>query len=340
MASETSWEHGSVVSAHDTVQDGLHASQVSNEKGNSDGVSPVVSAAAGDGNTKTEEELKKAAEDARKTKNAADNLEDGDAENSKKTGDTDTKLSSDHSGPGGAGLGKDGGAGGPGAGKSPLDAGVPSAQSPSAAAQPPQMPQMGGGGSPMGSGGGMPSFPQMTQNDMNNAPNRDALLAANRGMDGGSGGSLGEFTNDPEGRRAQELADKLVNHQPPIPYAWGGGHGGTPGPSQGTHDGGYADQCGDYRKRGVDCSGLARWMTHSLYGMDINGTSQSQYASGHPVSSSNARPGDLFFPYSASRPPHHVQVYVGNGMVIEAQKSGTFLKFSPIQGGEFRRFAH
>ena len=124
-----------------------------------------------------------------------------------------------------------------------------------------------------------------------------------------------------------------------LPYTWGGGHGGEPGPSGGVRDGGVADQFGDYNKTGVDCSGLSRWMTAELFGVDPNGTSQSQYASGKPISASEARPGDMVFPASAGRPPQHVQVYVGNGQVIEAQKSGTNLMFSKLAaGGEFRRF--
>ncbi|TXH11159.1 MAG: peptidoglycan endopeptidase [Spirochaetes bacterium] len=332
MSSEIMWDHESISTATDAARNGLESSRITNVSGGGDGVSAVVGSAVTDGNTKTNEEIEGAQRDADGTKKASKDLSETDEEGAKKQKGIDTELSGNH--------GKDGGSGGLGSdgpkglGKGPMDAGVPTAAQPGGAPQQPQMPQM----PPVGSGGGMPSWPQMTQADVNNAPNRDALMSANRGADGGSGGSLGKFTDDPEGRRAQELADKLVNHQPPIPYAWGGGHGGAPGPSQGIHDGGYADQCGDYRKRGVDCSGLARWMTHTLYGVDINGTSQSQYASGHPVSASNARPGDLFFPHSSGRPPTHVQVYVGNNMVIEAQKSGTNLKFSPLQSGEFRRF--
>lgn len=334
MSSEIVWDHESVSAATGTARNGLESARITNVSGDGDGVSAVVGSAVTEGNTKTNAEIDGAVRDADGTEKASKDLDESDEEGAKKQKKIDTELSANHGGGKDSGSGGTGNDGLKGAGR-PMDAGVPSASAP----QQPQMPPMSGGGPPVGSGGGMPSWPQMTQADVNNAPNRDALMAANRGADGGSGGSLGKFTDDPEGRRAQELADKLVNHQPPIPYAWGGGHGGAPGPSQGVHDGGYADQCGDYRKRGVDCSGLARWMTHNLYGVDINGTSQSQYASGHPVSAANARPGDLFFPHSSGRPPHHVQVYVGNNMVIEAQKSGTFLKFSPLQSGEFRRFA-
>jgi len=200
----------------------------------------------------------------------------------------------------------------------------------------PQMPQMGGG-MPSG-GGGAPSLPQMTQSDMAGAPNRNDLINQLKGEGPGEKSSFaGGLSDDEHDRKVQELAQKIVDME--LPYTWGGGHGGEPGPSGGVRDGGVADQFGDYNKTGVDCSGLSRWMTAELFGVDPNGTSQSQYASGKPISASEARPGDMVFPASAGRPPQHVQVYVGNGQVIEAQKSGTNLMFSKLAaGGEFRRF--
>ena len=134
-----------------------------------------------------------------------------------------------------------------------------------------------------------------------------------------------------------ELANEYVAAQ--IPYAWGGGHGPQPGPSQGISDGGgYADQCGDYNKIGLDCSGLARDFTWNLYGVDINGTAATQYASGMPIDPADVRPGDIFFPNSAGRPPGHVAVYIGNNSMLEAQQSGTLIMISPLSDGEFRRY--
>ena len=124
------------------------------------------------------------------------------------------------------------------------------------------------------------------------------------------------------------LAEQLVNMQPPIPYAWGGGS--LQGPSQGISDGGgYADACGDYNKIGFDCSGLSRYVTYQTLGEEIPRTSQPQYSYCIPV----AHPmiGDLGFPAGGS--PGHVVVYVGGGTVFEAQQSGTFLMFSPAQAG-------
>lgn len=185
-----------------------------------------------------------------------------------------------------------------------------------------------------------PSMPlsNMTQSDLANAPNRNDLVKELKDSETRSKGELGR-TGDADEDAVRELAEKIVNAEPPIPYSWGGGHGSEPGPSVGIRDGGVADSFGDYKKSGLDCSGLARYMTHLLYGVDINGTSQNQYSSGTPISASQARAGDIFFPDSAGRPPTHVQVYVGNNQVIEAQKSGTYMKFSPLTSGDFRRFA-
>lgn len=235
--------------------------------------------------------------------------------------------------------GEPGGPGGPndkekdGSTKPSSDANIPSNQSQSPQATP-QMPSSGGGG---GQSMPMSSIPQATQSDVNNAPNRQEVIDKMKAdPEGRTKGELGRDGTDED--KARELAEKYVNAEPPIPYAWGGGHGSEPGSSQGTRDGGTADSFGDYAKTGLDCSGFARDFTYRLYGVDAaNGTSESQYASGKPVSASEARAGDLFFPDSAGRPPSHVQVYVGNNQVAEAQKSGTYLKFSSLTSGEWRR---
>lgn len=169
---------------------------------------------------------------------------------------------------------------------------------------------------------------QATQQAFASQPNVDA---------GSPSSTVLPVAGDVDDQAVIELANEYVAAQ--IPYAWGGGHGPQPGPSQGVSDGGgYADQCGDYNKIGLDCSGLARDFTWNLYGVDINGTAASQYASGMPISPEDARPGDIFFPSSAGRPPGHVTVYIGNNSMLEAQQSGTLIMISPLSDGEFRRY--
>ena len=51
------------------------------------------------------------------------------------------------------------------------------------------------------------------------------------------------------------------------------------------------------------------------------------------------KPGDLIYsgPYGAS---HHVVVYAGNGLVVQAQGSGEPVEVSPIELGEQHRNIH
>lgn len=120
-----------------------------------------------------------------------------------------------------------------------------------------------------------------------------------------------------------------------IPYAWGGGHGAEPGPTQGVSDGGGpADAKGDYNKTGLDCSGLAREFLWQQKGIDIGaGSTHTTINQGTPVSEADLQPGDLVYPN-----PKHVQVYIGDGEVLEAPQSGEYVKVSPYAGGELRRY--
>lgn len=264
-------------------------------------------------------------DEAKKSARDVDSVDD-EIDKDLKDGKPGTETSADAAQPGG-----------------PANAGAPA--NPLAAMGGQGMPQMG---MPSYSPGSLPTPPMASQFDMNNAPNREALRSAAR--DGVRDGSLpgsragghsfdaGEANTEAQQRMAAAI-DAALNADPPIPYVWGGGHGGAPGPSQGISDGGgWADQNGDYAKTGVDCSAFYRWMVYEATGQDLaNGTSQSQWASGTPVSEPQF--GDAAFPGDSGRPPQHVQIYIGNGMVAEAQKSGTFLLTSEMRPGtEFRRF--
>lgn len=163
-------------------------------------------------------------------------------------------------------------------------------------------------------------------------------LLTTGGIGGGGSGTVGPSgtgRNQYE-QRVLALARQVVAAR--LPYAWGGGT--VNGPSQGIRDGGAADAAGDYAKSGFDCSSLARYLVYQSSGIEIPRTSQAQYAAGMTISASEARPGDLLFPASAGVPPHHVQVYVGDGKVCEAQQSGTTIMFSNAGPGTFKRFVN
>ena len=153
------------------------------------------------------------------------------------------------------------------------------------------------------------------------------------GSSSGSGGSL-------SGGFADRLNQFVSGASGRVPYVWGGGHGSQPGITQGRSDGGNAgDAHGDYNKQGVDCSGFTRWALAEATGTDVLGasTSETQYNGGQAVSS--PQPGDLAFPASAGRPPQHVQIYIGGGMVAEAPQSGEMVRVREMSPGtEFRRY--
>ncbi|HEX3813215.1 MAG TPA: NlpC/P60 family protein [Mycobacteriales bacterium] len=75
-----------------------------------------------------------------------------------------------------------------------------------------------------------------------------------------------------------------------------------------------------------DCSGLLVWAWGKA-GVSLPHQSAEQYAMGTHVSESDLQPGDLVAYYS---PIHHIAMYVGNGMVIQAPQTGDVVKYSPV----------
>ncbi len=72
-----------------------------------------------------------------------------------------------------------------------------------------------------------------------------------------------------------------------------------------------------------DCSGLmmGAW---AAGGVSLPHYSAAQYAASSPISSSQLRPGDLVFWGTSSSPSsiHHVAMYLGDGMIIHAPRTG------------------
>ena len=86
-----------------------------------------------------------------------------------------------------------------------------------------------------------------------------------------------------------------------VPYVWGGTDPST----------------------GLDCSGLTQQVYGDL-GIDLPRVSRDQANVGTPVASlADAQPGDLLF---FGSPIHHVAIYEGNGMMIEAPHTGQSVK--------------
>jgi cell wall-associated NlpC family hydrolase len=76
-----------------------------------------------------------------------------------------------------------------------------------------------------------------------------------------------------------------------------------------------------------DCSGLTMWAwAHG--GVSLPHSSQSQYSGSTHIPISAIQPGDLLFYYSDI---HHVAMYVGGGMMVEAPHTGANVREVPMR---------
>lgn len=130
-------------------------------------------------------------------------------------------------------------------------------------------------------------------------------------------------------------------------YAYGGGHGATPGPTYGFCDGvnGYLNGvCVANQRIGYDCSGLMRWSYYQATGVDFGsgstftmyGWRNDIYAASHHVfnqvvhSVNDLQPGDMVLVrWEGSGPGHVVMVTSGQGAtsnIIEAPNTRSKLR--------------
>ena len=76
---------------------------------------------------------------------------------------------------------------------------------------------------------------------------------------------------------------------------------------------------------GYDCSGLT-WAVYRAHGITIPRDADAQATAGRPMSLEDAQPGDLIF-YGTSF-VHHVTMYLGKGMMIEAPNSASEVRIA------------
>ncbi|MEU7004788.1 NlpC/P60 family protein [Nonomuraea sp. NPDC046570] len=120
-----------------------------------------------------------------------------------------------------------------------------------------------------------------------------------------------------------------------IPYSWGGGHAEDPGPSKGTCHGyrGSIKPCPAARTRGLDCSGLARWVYALAHGRDVLGPGNTDDHVRKMRRVKNARPGDLVFYGKIKKKrlrTHHVGIYLGNGKMMNAPETGAVVRVDDV----------
>lgn len=75
-----------------------------------------------------------------------------------------------------------------------------------------------------------------------------------------------------------------------------------------------------------DCSGLTKYV-YMLFGIELPHNAAMQYNRGIKVPLSQAKPGDLVF---FGSPAHHVGMYLGNDMFIQAPHTGDVVKVSKL----------
>lgn len=76
-----------------------------------------------------------------------------------------------------------------------------------------------------------------------------------------------------------------------------------------------------------DCSGLTQW-SYARAGVHLDRTTYQQIYDGIPIARAHIRPGDLVFPSTG-----HVQLAIGNNLVVEAPHSGATVQISPLGAG-------
>ena len=79
-------------------------------------------------------------------------------------------------------------------------------------------------------------------------------------------------------------------------------------------------------EKGVDCSGFTMRIL-GKYGVSLPHSSKAQPSCGTKISSSDAKPGDLFF-YGSGRSISHVAIYIGNGQIVHASNKRDGIKVS------------
>ena len=131
-------------------------------------------------------------------------------------------------------------------------------------------------------------------------------LGSNAGLTPGASGKAGQLIN---------YAKKWLGTD----YSYGGGN--MKGPSRGINQG--------RNIIGFDCSGLVQ-QVYNHFGIKLPSVSRDQSKYGKAVNSKNARPGDLVFFSSRGLPVGHVGIYLGNGQMLEAPRTGLKVRVGPV----------
>ncbi len=82
--------------------------------------------------------------------------------------------------------------------------------------------------------------------------------------------------------------------------------------------------------RGFDCSGLIYYL-YKQHGMSIPRGATSQYKAANKISMNELQPGDLvFYSSDTSNSIQHVVLYIGNGQILHAPRTGTVVQIGSL----------
>lgn len=129
---------------------------------------------------------------------------------------------------------------------------------------------------------------------------------ATRSSGGGGGSSAPAYVASAAPYTGSNAAIAAAMSKLGTPYLWGG-----------TGNGGY------------DCSGLIM-TSFSAAGKQLPRVASAQYAATQRISAGQAQAGDLVFWGGANA--HHAGIYIGNGQVLHAPRTGDVVKVSPLYG--------
>lgn len=165
------------------------------------------------------------------------------------------------------------------------------------------------------------TFPGSDKDDAGQADEEPAAVSGCTTSDGSSFGPIPEGAvpkgyeipkgTDPRARAAIVWA----MHQLGTMYQWGGSCTDPHGPDP-------MARC--------DCSSLMQ-QAYKHAGIALSRTTYTQVHEGKAVSAKALEPGDLLFSRGSAALPEHVGMYIGEGLVIEAPRTGKPVRITPLK---------
>lgn len=165
------------------------------------------------------------------------------------------------------------------------------------------------------------TFPGAGQDDGGKDGDDAPSLSGCGPADGSSFGHIPEGTV-PKGYEIPEGADPRARkaivwamHQLGTMYQWGGSCTAPHGPDP-------MGRC--------DCSSLMQ-QAYAHAGIKLTRTTYTQVNEGKAVPPKAMKPGDLIFSRGSAARPEHVGMYLGEGLVIEAPRTGKSVRITPLR---------